>query len=122
MPKENQSTAPRSKETLLSFLKALNEEDFETARTFVTDDLRFEGVLGARDGAAAYFTDMERMRFKYAIKSVIAEGEEVAALFDVTIQGKAILTAGWYHLTEGKINSIRVIFDPRPLFAREDQV
>ncbi len=117
---ENKSTRPTSKETLLAFLTALNDEDFETARSFVTDGLRFEGVLGARDGAAAYFTDMERMRFKYAVKSVIAEGEDVAALFDVTIQGKAILTAGWYHLTEGKISSIRVIFDPRPLFEKKD--
>jgi len=120
MATENKSTGSDSKETLLSFLKALNEEDFETARSFVTDDLRFEGVLGARDGAAAYFADMERMRFKYAIKNIVADGEEVAALFDVTIQGKAILTAGWYHLTEEKISSIRVIFDPRPLFEKKD--
>jgi len=120
MATENKSTGLTSKETLLSFLNALNEEDFETARSFVTDDLRFEGVLGARDGAAAYFTDMERMKFKYAIKNVIAEGNDVAALFDVTIQGMEILTAGWYHLTGGKINSIRVIFDPRPLFEKKD--
>jgi len=120
MATENKSTGSDSKETLLSFLKALNEEDFETARSFVTDDLRFEGVLGARDGAAAYFTDMERMRFKYAIKSVIAEGEAVAALFDVTIQGKAIFTSGWYHLREGKISSIKIIFDPRPLVEKKD--
>jgi len=47
---------------VLSFIDALNNEDFKSARKLTTDDLRFEGVMGTREGADAYFADMEKMK------------------------------------------------------------
>ncbi|AYL96926.1 nuclear transport factor 2 family protein [Mucilaginibacter celer] len=100
---------------VLSFIKALNDEDFAEARKCASDDLKFIGVLGERDGAEAYFTDMERMKLKYDIKRVFSDGDDVCIFYDIDIGGKTIFSSGWYHVAEGKINSIRVIFDPRPL-------
>jgi predicted ester cyclase len=102
-------------DVVLSFIKALNEEDFATARNFADTDLKFLGVLGERDGAEAYFTDMERMKLKYDIKRVFSDGDDVSIFYDIDMGGKTIFSSGWYHVVDGKINSIRVIFDPRPL-------
>ncbi|SPE30211.1 conserved hypothetical protein [Candidatus Sulfotelmatomonas gaucii] len=105
------------RETVLAFVKALNEEDFDRARTYVNDDLSFEGVLGSRQGAEAYFQDMTRMRLKYDVKKVFSDSTDVCIFNDVTMSGAKILVASWYHVDQGKIRSLRVVFDPRPLLA-----
>lgn len=104
-----------SKETVLRFLTALNEENFTAARACVNEELTFSGVLGTRHGADAYFKDMERMKLKYVVRRVFAEEDDVCVWYDVTMEGIAVLTCGWYQLVNGKIQSFQVVFDPRPL-------
>lgn len=103
--------------TVLAFIDALNNEDFETARTLVTDDLVFKGVMGERHGAEAYFQDMKKMKFKYKLqKSFIADAENVCLAYDIDMgEGKTIFSFGWYQFQDGKIQNFRVVFDPRPL-------
>jgi len=98
-----------------AFLKALNDEDFAAARQYVTDDLQFVGVMGTRDGADVYFEDMKKMKFKYNIKRIFADGDDAAVFYDINMGGKTIFSSGWYHLHDGKIHSFEVIFDPRSL-------
>lgn len=107
-----------TKETVLSFIKALNEEDFNTARKYANEDLAFVGVLGSRNGAEAYFSDMERMKIKYAVQKAIAEGDDVCLLYDLVLDGMNISGCGWYQLVNGKISSIKVVFDPRPVLEK----
>jgi predicted ester cyclase len=104
-----------AKETVLSFIKAINEEDFNTARKYVNDDLTFVGVLGTRNGADNYFHDMERMKLKYDIKKTFVEAEEVCLLYDITMTGVTIFGCGWYQLINGRISLFKVVFDPRPV-------
>ncbi|MEO3404645.1 nuclear transport factor 2 family protein [Mucilaginibacter sp. CAU 1740] len=115
MATEAGASIGNANDIVLSFIKALNDEDFAAARKFAADDLKFIGVLGERDGAEAYFTDMERMKLKYDIKRVFSDGDDVSIFYDIDMGGKTIFSSGWYHVVDGKINSIRVIFDPRPL-------
>ncbi|HSD05858.1 nuclear transport factor 2 family protein [Flavobacterium sp.] len=107
-----------SKEIVLSFIKAINEEDFKTAKTLVSDDMKFEGVLASRNGATAYFDDMEKMKMKYDIQKIIAEGDDVSMLSDVTSNGATLFTSSWYQLKSGKINFLKVVFDPRPVLEK----
>jgi len=104
-----------AKETVLACIKALNEEDFTKARSYVNDDMRFEGVLGSRNGAEAYFKDMESMKLKYDIIKAFAEGEDVCLLYNLTMSGLCIFGCGWYSLNNGKISTLKVVFDPRPI-------
>jgi len=104
-----------TKELVSSFIKALNEEDFATARSYVYDNFSFDGVLGSRDSADAYFKDMEKMRFKYDIKKTFTDGDDVCLLYDINMQGTNIFTCGWYKVQNGKIKSLKVVFDPRPV-------
>ena len=104
-----------AKETVLSFIKALNEEDFRAARKQVNEDLIFIGVLGTRNGADAYFSDMEKMKLKYEIKKVFSDEDGVCLLYNINMGNVTLFACGWYQLANGKISSFKVVFDPRPL-------
>ncbi|GAB4040714.1 nuclear transport factor 2 family protein [Spirosoma gilvum] len=105
----------QAKETVLEFIKALNEEDFDTARSLITDDMSFVGVMGTRDGGDVYIQDMKKMRFKYDIQKVFVDGDEVCLWYTIDMGGPKLFSSGWYVTEEGKIKSFKVLFDPRPL-------
>lgn len=103
----------QGKQTVLAFIDALNKEDFKAARSYVQEDLTFIGVLGTRDGAEAYFKDMEKMKLKYEIKKVFEDGNDVCLIYDIDLGGLTVFACGWYQLVDGKISNFRVVFDPR---------
>jgi len=103
-----------SKQTVELFLQALNDENFDQARTLVSDDFSFDGVLGQRNSADAYFADMRKMKFKYHVQKIFEDGNDVCVLYDIDM-GKTIFTCGWYTLKDGKIARLKVVFDPRPV-------
>lgn len=115
MENQNKTSDEKAREVVLAYIKALNDEDFEAARKLVNDDLTFDGVLGKRNGADAYFQDMEKMKFKYKVQKVFSNGNDVCLFYDVDMGSASALTSGWYHLKYGKISSLKVIFDPRPI-------
>jgi hypothetical protein len=109
-----------AREVVLSCVNAINAEDLKTARKYVSDDLSFIGVLGSRQGGDVYFTDMERMRLKYDVKKVFVDGNDVCLFYDLTISGANIFCCAWYQVANGKIQTLNVLFDPRPILeARE---
>jgi len=109
------------KETVLAFVKAVNDEDFQAARQLANDDLTFVGVMGSRSGADVYFKDMERMKLKYAIKKVFVDEQDVCLWYDIDMSGVTVLSSGWYHVEAGKVSSIKVLFDPRPVLEAADK-
>lgn len=109
------TTINSSGDVVTAFLKALNEENFEQARQYASADIQFEGVMGSRDGADAYFADMEKMKLKYHIKRLFSDGDDVAVFYDIDMDGKSIFSSGWYHVNDGRISWFKVLFDPRPL-------
>jgi len=107
-----------TKDIVLHLIEAINREDFATAKALVSSDMKFIGVLGSRDGATAYFQDMEKMKLKYSIKNIIAEGKNVSVLYDVTMNNTTFTAVGWYQVENDQVNWFRVIFDPRPLLEK----
>src|SRR5262245_6286526 len=106
-----------AKDVVLSFVTALNNEDFNEARKYVNDEFSFEGVLGTRNGADAYFKDMEKMHFKYDIIKTFVDETDVCLLCNIDMSGKSIFVCNWYKLEDGKINHLKSVFDPRPVIA-----
>jgi hypothetical protein len=51
------------------------------------------------------------------VRQVIASGDDACVIYDLVTNTPAgtIPTAGWFQLRDGKIASIRVFFDARPL-------
>jgi len=117
--KTENNKAAGAKEVTLSFLKALNEEDFKAARGYLNDDMKFIGVMGTRDSGDAYIKDMEKMKFKYKIQKVFEDGNDVSVFYDIDMGGTTIFCSGWYHLSNRKISTLNVIFDPRPLLEKK---
>lgn len=100
------------------FLEALNKEDFQTAATFLAQNMRFDGVLGQRDSAQAYIADMEKMKFKYNILKTFEHENDVCILYYINMgKGAPVFTCGWYQVSDQRIKNIKVVFDPRPLFS-----
>jgi hypothetical protein len=99
---------------VLSLIQAINKEDFEAAERFAKEDMTFEGVLGSRNGARAYFDDMKKMKLKYDVQKVFVDQEDVCLFYNLTMDGKTIFGVAWYHLDGGRVSSLKVIFDPRP--------
>lgn len=108
-------TEVSAKEVVLSFIQALNDNDFDGARSHVDDALLFQGVMGTRTSADDYFRDMKKMKFKYAVQKVFESGDDVCLWYDITMGEREIFSAGWYKVEDGKIISFKVLFDPRPL-------
>ncbi len=104
-----------TRDMVLEFIHALNAEDFRAAKCWLNDNFTFNGPMGTRNGADAYMNDMEKMKFKYAILKTFEEGNNVCVIYDITIAGKTITASGIYHLEMGKLSSLQVFFDPRPL-------
>ena len=110
-------TDATARETVASLVDALNAEKFDEARRLVHDDMQFVGALGTRDGADAYFNDMRRMKLKYAVQKTFVEGDDVCLVYELRIDEKHISCVGLYHVRDGRVDSLRAIFDPRPLLA-----
>lgn len=108
----------KAKDIVLNFLNALNAENFEAARHVLDDNMQFNGVLGSRDGADVYINDMSKMRFKYDVLKVFENENDIAVFYDIDMNGKKIFTCGWYVVENGKIKSLHVVFDPRPLLEK----
>jgi hypothetical protein len=96
-------------------MAAINNEDFENARKLVHIDFKFDGVLGSRDGAEAYFRDMEKMKLKYDVKKIFADGDDVCVLYNLDMSGVSVFCCGWYQVVQEKIKFLKVVFDPRPV-------
>jgi hypothetical protein len=52
---------------------------------------------------------------KFDIQKAIADGGDVCLFHDLTRSSKTIFGCSWYHVANGKIDSLKVIFDPRPM-------
>ena len=98
---------------------ALNAHDFERARSYLADDLNFVGVFGPPlEGAEAYLDAMSRLGAQQIIVKCLAERDEVACQYKLTLPARPdapIFCCGWFTISDGRIRSLRVVFDPTPL-------
>jgi ketosteroid isomerase-like protein len=113
-------TAPDAASAAITCLEAWTSGDLATTRSLLADDVTFEGPLGHTEGIDDYMRGIEgmaKMVERAVPVQVIAHGDNVCVIYDlITSSPPATLpTAGWYHVRDGKITSVRAFFDPRPL-------
>lgn len=112
-------TETKAGEIVMACIEALNAEDFTKARSYVSDNMQFIGVLGSRDGGDAYFEDMKKMKLKYDIDKAFVNGDDVCLLYHLQLSGTTIYGCGLYHVNDEKIDQLKVIFDPRPVLEKK---
>jgi hypothetical protein len=118
---KNESSAKSAKEIVISFLESLNKGDLKSARSCVSDDFSFTLPQGSFDGAESYFRAAEEAqktyqeRYKFVIKKIFRDGNDVCVFNDVIAGPITLFACGWYHVEDQKIHSLKLVYDPRPL-------
>jgi hypothetical protein len=115
MALQEQASGNEAKEVVLGLGKALNDENFEMARGFVSDDMQYTGPFGVRNGAEAYLQEIQSRRLKFDILKVFVDDGDVCVFYNIAASGIILFASGWFHVTAGKVTSLKVTFDPRPL-------
>jgi hypothetical protein len=78
--------------------------------------MKYMGPFGVHDGGAqAYLQEIQRLRLKFDIQKVFVDDQDVCALYNIAVSGITLSACGWFHIKGGKVSSLRVTFDPRPL-------
>lgn len=103
-----------------TYFEAWKARDFTRLRSILADDATFDGPLGQAgnaDECIAGLQRMSQMMTDIVIRKTFVDGPDVLTWFDLhTNRTDPMPTVNWRHVENGKITSIRVTFDPRPLF------
>jgi limonene-1,2-epoxide hydrolase len=111
----------KSQEIVLAFQKAIGKKDFQAARKLLHDNLEFRGPIDTFHKADDYLHAIQKL-------SAIVEGVDILKVFEdgsdvglfCDLKTKTVGTsfvAEWYKVNDGKIASVRVVFDARPFAA-----
>jgi ketosteroid isomerase-like protein len=105
-------------------LEAWTSGDLETARSLLRDDGTFVGPLGVTQGVEEYMAELEglaKITTGAETRRMVVDGDDVCILYDLVTESAGPLpTSTWYHIQDGKIDSVRAYFDARPLAQRAD--
>ncbi|PZS29182.1 MAG: nuclear transport factor 2 family protein [Pseudonocardiales bacterium] len=110
-----------SGEIAATYFRSWLAKDFTTLRSLLADDVTFRGPLGTADDAETCIRGLQGMRqmiTDIVIHKMFVDGPDALTWFDVcTSVAPPAATANWSHVEDGKINRIRVTFDPREIVA-----
>jgi hypothetical protein len=103
-----------------SYFRSWKNHDFAEFRSILADDVTFDGPLGHAgnaDECVAGIQGMSQIVTDIVIRKMFVDGDDVTTWFDLhtKVADEPALVANWAHLTNGKISTIKVVFDPRPM-------
>ena len=116
------NNASGAREIVLGYQRALGKNDWEGARRFLRDDMKFKGPLASHDRPEGLLEDLKNLHSiikSVDMQKVFVDGDDVCLLYDMhtnTPAGTAFISE-WYHVQGDKIASLRVVFDARPFAA-----
>jgi hypothetical protein len=106
-------------ETMKRYFETWLQHDFDALQALFADDMTFRGPLGSADGAVECRHGLEGMATRMSsleIKAMTDNGPDVITWFELqTTDASPIPVANWARVEGGKIQQVRVSFDPRPL-------
>jgi limonene-1,2-epoxide hydrolase len=118
---QTQASAENVKQTIEGLANAFNDENFRLAREYVSDSIEVSNPVVSHHNAEAYFEEAERLHVKFKIIKILVDGDEACVMYDVTHADVTTFAIGWFQVKDGKIASMRVVFDPRPLSSSAEQ-
>jgi hypothetical protein len=113
-------TAPDPKSVATECLYSWSNGDLDKTRSLMTDDVTFRGPLGKANGVNEYIDGLKglvKIVDSVVQRKVLTDGDDVCIMYDLVTKTPAgsIPTVGWYHVRNGKVDSVTAYFDPRPL-------
>ena len=119
---QKNESAKSAKEIVMEYLDLITErQDFKTARSYLKDNVSYVSPLNSFDSAEPYLKYNESLHLpKLDIKKIFTDGDDVCILHEtnITKPPATVFTSLWFHVDDGKISSLRALFDPRP-FVRD---
>jgi uncharacterized protein YozE (UPF0346 family) len=118
-----ESSAKSAKEIVMEYIQATERQDFESARVYLKDNVSYVSPLNSFDRADPYLKYNQHLYqtgqlVKLDIKKEFADSNDVCIIHEYNSQ----LVSVWFHVDDdGKISSIKVIFDPRQFLAGAKQ-
>lgn len=115
----NSTTEPV--DVAVAYFDAWKAKDVGAVRPLLHDDVDFVGALGTARGAEeclAGLRGMFAMTERVEVVRRWVEGPDVLTWFELRTESAGPLAiVNWSHVIDGRIDRIRVTFDPRPLLA-----
>jgi len=111
-----------AKEIVISYIKALDSQDYDSARNFLGDNVLVKGPAGeAFRSPDEFMSMMQKQRGKYDVKKMFVDSDDVCLLYDFITRTVTTFFSSWYKVKDGKIVSIQTVFDPRPFAAMQEK-
>lgn len=97
---------------VLSYIKALGNEDYGAASRYLSESVRIMGPTGESFSKSEEFINMLRQnRGRYDLKKTFTDGDDVCLIYDLVTPAVTVFMCSWYHVIDGKIASIQTVFD-----------
>ena len=99
------------------YFAAFGSGDIKTARQLLSDNLSFNGPLDTFNNADDLIKALAALApvvKGIQQRKVMVDGNDVATFYDMLTPMGSSPIAEWHHVKDGKIDAIRVYFDPRP--------
>ena len=114
----------KAKKVVLAYIKALDNQDYNAARSYMNDRLLIKGPGESFDKPEKLLKILQSSHAKYDVKKAFVDGDDVCLLYDLTSSTPpvTVFMCSWYHVKGGKISSIWTIFDPRPFASAARQL
>lgn len=113
----NPTTSPA--DVAAAYFEAWKANDVESVRPLLHDDVDFVGALGVARGVEACLAGLGGMFAMTDHVEVVrrwVDGPDVLTWFELRTESAGPLAiVNWSHMVDGRIDRIRVTFDPRPL-------
>jgi hypothetical protein len=104
-----------SKELVLSYIKALDAQDYNQAVSYLSEKVRIMGPDGESFQNPSEFVGMLRKyRGKYDVKKVFSDGNDICLIYEFSAGNAKTMMCSWYKVGDRKIVWIQTIFDPKP--------
>ncbi len=124
--KEQNQSLKSAKEIVMDFMHAWEQKDWNSLRSHISDNVSVlaPGPFNPNTfhHAEAYMYYLEYSNYPPRnIKKVIADSNDVCLVFEITYLKPpvTVFVCALFHVNEyGKIDSLRVVLDPRELFQK----
>jgi SnoaL-like domain len=98
-----------------TYFDAWKANDFDTMRSLVAQDVRFEGPLATLEGAEDYIKGIQGLSqviSEIVIQKIFVDDQDILTWYDMhTTVASPVAVANWLNIEKGKITVVRVAFD-----------
>lgn len=107
------------KEIATTYFDCWKRHDFDGLRAILADDVAFAGPMGTASGADDYVRSLAGFAESLddiRVVKMLADDSDALTWFELQAKGvDSVPVVNWCHVEDGRLQQVRVTFDPRPM-------